>query len=658
MTAVRGVDPSGMRNGEAGPGSFRDNGEVLVVAPQFITEGDYAGPGALPNNVLRWSARFWGENALNGGKPSSFHVLDEIIRHLCDRSRFAQIERIVLVGHSGGGQILNRYAAAGRGEDLYAIPAGIRVRYIPMNAGSYQYFSPQRPVNTSERTFAPPPLGVCIGYDNWGYGLSGPLLDYHATHSLGVNELQAQYRQRDVVYLIGDEDNDPGHASLPSGCAGNLQGAHRLARSRAYFNHLVQHFGRDLMRRQQNVVIPGADHSGGKMLRSPITRRFLLEPFGDRAKLVRRGGVGTGGKVTRIAALRHWDHPSNGSDNQAVTAVRTGNGRLKLISWRAFDDGTFIRSGESATTPHAALSIGLTRVVRDEYIPPSIDAVDRQAYVTAYTTGSDLRVAAWDADAQGGFQAPVMGPLASMGAANLARLTRLSGARFVTVQRNRRTRLTIKLWRVDDTGKPQLLTSLAIPGSGAERVQLVRRGSTRVVVVAQVSGGLRVIHVSASQAQVAPATLTIDYDKIYGAFNGDQLCAVMATNTRMVVGLRDATTQKLRMVTIVVTSTGSRIAYDNQTDTGKIGLGLSAMRLGRYGVCFAVRTRAGKAKLLFYRLSPEGVSRRVADTGSSFGNIKRHHALADAGLPVGDDIVFAYANDAGNLCVQGVRYTS
>ncbi|MEO1576976.1 MAG: hypothetical protein AAFU65_18675, partial [Pseudomonadota bacterium] len=240
------------------------------------------------------------------------------------------------------------------------------MRYIPMNPGSHQYFSPMRPVGSSNTNFAIPVAPGCPHFDMWGYGLFGPLSNYHADHGLGSAQLEAQYKRRDVIYLIGSEDNDPGDSSMPSGCAAVMQGAHRLTKSRAYFNHLVQHFGRGILRHQQHVVIPGAGHSGGQMLRSPITRRFIMEPYRTYPRIARRGEAGAAGAVSHVAAIRHWDDRNDNADNQVVTAVRTSSGRLKLIGWRQFDDGSFLRSSNSSLTPHGARAPGIVRVEREQ----------------------------------------------------------------------------------------------------------------------------------------------------------------------------------------------------------------------------------------------------------------------------------------------------
>ena len=61
---------------------------------------------------------------------------------LADRARFPNLTTVVLIGHSGGGQLLNRYAIVGKSATTLA---GIHVRYVIANPSSYFYFSDDRP---------------------------------------------------------------------------------------------------------------------------------------------------------------------------------------------------------------------------------------------------------------------------------------------------------------------------------------------------------------------------------------------------------------------------------------------------------------------------------------------------------------------------------
>ncbi|MGA8400025.1 MAG: hypothetical protein WB697_09050, partial [Stellaceae bacterium] len=95
--------------------------DTLVVAPQFLAPEDIAAH-QLPDSVLRWDLENWedGNPALGPTALSAFDGFDAILAKLTDRTIFPNLSRIVLAGFSAGGQVVQRYAAVGKGEN--AIP--------------------------------------------------------------------------------------------------------------------------------------------------------------------------------------------------------------------------------------------------------------------------------------------------------------------------------------------------------------------------------------------------------------------------------------------------------------------------------------------------------------------------------------------------------
>lgn len=92
-----------------------DQAGTLLVAPQFLATLDLAGRDA-PAALLRWDANGWmaGDDAVSPVPLSSYAVLDAIVARLADRRRFPNLKTVVLAGHSGGGQVVQRYAVAAR----------------------------------------------------------------------------------------------------------------------------------------------------------------------------------------------------------------------------------------------------------------------------------------------------------------------------------------------------------------------------------------------------------------------------------------------------------------------------------------------------------------------------------------------------------------
>jgi hypothetical protein len=110
--------------------SKSDPESVLLIEPQFLDDVDVAAQ-QLPAETLRWSRAGWegGDDAHGPAPISSFAALDAILARLTDRASFPALKNVVVAGHSGGGQLVQRYAVAGRIEGALK-KAGIHVRYL------------------------------------------------------------------------------------------------------------------------------------------------------------------------------------------------------------------------------------------------------------------------------------------------------------------------------------------------------------------------------------------------------------------------------------------------------------------------------------------------------------------------------------------------
>ena len=102
----------------------------LLIVPQFLASPDRR-QHRLPPDLLQWSLEGWmgGEPAEAPAPISSFEALDAILARLADRVRFPALRNIVVAGHSGGGQVAQRYAVLGRGGDRLPA-AGLSMRYV------------------------------------------------------------------------------------------------------------------------------------------------------------------------------------------------------------------------------------------------------------------------------------------------------------------------------------------------------------------------------------------------------------------------------------------------------------------------------------------------------------------------------------------------
>jgi pimeloyl-ACP methyl ester carboxylesterase len=236
---------------------------TLLIAPQFLNQKDIV-KHQLPDNILRWHANDWmeGDAAVGPVPVSSFTVIDEILTKLSDRKLFPGLREVIVAGHSGGGQVVQRYVLVGKGgADLEK--AGVKLRYVIANPSSYGYFSAQRPETVDPK--------VCPGFDNWKYGMN-KLPTYASKQT--ADQIEKTYVSREVTYLLGQLDIDPNHPALDKSCAAEAQGAYRLIRGRNFFNYLQQRHPEGL--KHQLVEVPGVGHDGDLMFTSPEGQAALF----------------------------------------------------------------------------------------------------------------------------------------------------------------------------------------------------------------------------------------------------------------------------------------------------------------------------------------------------------------------------------------------
>ena len=240
-----------------------DAGQTALLVPQFLTEVDVQAHG-LGDDVLRWHGGAWegGQPALSPVPVSSFSAIDAILARLADPAAFPALREVVIAGHSGGGQIVQRYAVVGNG--AAALEArGIRVRYVVANPSSYLWFSAARPVAVA---------GACPKADRWKYGFEG---DVPAYVTQAAAALERRYVQRDVTYLLGGADTDPQHPALDVTCAGEAQGPYRYVRGLNYVAMLRARDGDRL--RHRVLTVDGVGHDGRRMFMSTCGQAALFD---------------------------------------------------------------------------------------------------------------------------------------------------------------------------------------------------------------------------------------------------------------------------------------------------------------------------------------------------------------------------------------------
>lgn len=234
---------------------------TLLIAPQFLATLDTQAH-TEPADLLRWNDNAWmGGEAAQAPLPiSSYTVLDTIVSRLAERKLFPNLRHVVFAGHSGGAQVVQRYAVATRETGVLA-SEGIDVRYVVASPSSYAYFDAERP--NAAGVAAPFDASQCPGFDQWKYGMANrpPYLSDRTPA-----QLEAAYVGRRVDYLVGGNDDNPQQAALDRSCPAEAQGPQRVARAQAYYRYLQARHPEGL--NQTFHVVPGVGHNGARMLTS------------------------------------------------------------------------------------------------------------------------------------------------------------------------------------------------------------------------------------------------------------------------------------------------------------------------------------------------------------------------------------------------------
>ncbi|MEE1923021.1 hypothetical protein V0R50_12185 [Pseudomonas sp. 148P] len=247
--------------------------DTLVIAPLYQV-GDAARchspgvPAARAGDAL-WTCASWlaGEPSLGAHPVSAFAALDALVVELV--RQWPGLRQITLAGFSAGAQMLQHsigFAAPP--------PAGVEVRYVIADPGSWLYFDPLRPVAGGAGYAFRQPAPGCPGYDDWKYG----------THALpawlprSAAEARARYGTARIDYLVGERDDSAAKGAyyrvLDKSCAAQLQGPFRLQRAQAYVAYEKALLKPVQPRRM--VVVPGCGHDVSCVLTSPEARNVLF----------------------------------------------------------------------------------------------------------------------------------------------------------------------------------------------------------------------------------------------------------------------------------------------------------------------------------------------------------------------------------------------
>jgi pimeloyl-ACP methyl ester carboxylesterase len=248
--------------------SGRDAAEVLLVAPNFPGTPDVdKGFTGMPV----WSVQGWigGYEAAQGTPVSALQVFDDLIGYVLQKARFPAVKRITVAGHSGGGQIVHRYAVLNNIDERVRA-SGIDLRYVVANPSSYLYFTPERP---GPRGFERYDTVRCPDYDKYRYGMRD--LPAYARGAHGM-QLFRRYAQRNVTYMVGSDDNDPNHRVLDKACGAEAEGPTRLTRARSYYRYERFLAGERARITHQQFEVVGVGHNQSRMFGSQCGAQALF----------------------------------------------------------------------------------------------------------------------------------------------------------------------------------------------------------------------------------------------------------------------------------------------------------------------------------------------------------------------------------------------
>lgn len=249
--------------------------KTLLISPYFRGKAggcdDQVAPGELYFTCNGWK---YGESAVNAGDVYSFTVTDRLVEMLADRARFPRLRAIVVVGHSAGGQFLQRYAAATDIDARVRVP----VRFVVMNPSSYMYLDARRlraGATCSEKGRCTGPFQVegaaegCPTYNQYRFGMENRA---GYVGQVEADRIRARFPRKDVIYLVGEKDVNPNDSSLDKGCEAMKQGAHRRQRGTVFWSYMKSLY----KARHGFAVAPGCPHDGGCMLASEPGLRALF----------------------------------------------------------------------------------------------------------------------------------------------------------------------------------------------------------------------------------------------------------------------------------------------------------------------------------------------------------------------------------------------
>ena len=241
----------------------------MIIAPHLI-----ASPDKPQANEIVWpnGGDSWRSGGMSTSNPtiSAFDFADEILRKLANKKTFPNLTKIVVAGHSAGGQYATRYEMANK---MHGTP-GVTITYVVANPSSYAWPAAVRPLPTldadpstadkealgptgdkvhAQFTFGPFDATKAPTFNRWPAGLENRT---GYTAQISDDQLKKQLIERPTTYLLGQVDVLPlgGFDSSPAAMS---QGPTRRARGEAFFKYVTETLGA----KHAAIIVPECGHN-------------------------------------------------------------------------------------------------------------------------------------------------------------------------------------------------------------------------------------------------------------------------------------------------------------------------------------------------------------------------------------------------------------
>lgn len=250
--------------------------ETLFIAPQFTSEKDLQDHNHDASHVF-WTNNNWriGDESVSSKKRmmedsfSSFALVDSMIARVCNKKLFPKLKKIIIIGHSAGGQFVSRYVGI---TPMPNVLKKYNFSFIVMNPSTYMYLDDRRPVKTeTSLTFIKPDTSGCPNFNDYPRGMEK--LNPYAL-KVGVEMIKQQFLNRDIRFILGEKDVNVNDSSLDKSCEGNMQGGFRLERGQFFYEYLQLYSNKKKI--HQIEVVPDVAHDGDKMVNSKAARWHLF----------------------------------------------------------------------------------------------------------------------------------------------------------------------------------------------------------------------------------------------------------------------------------------------------------------------------------------------------------------------------------------------